>query len=337
MTKRIMALTLCALLVLSLAACGGAASSAAPASSAPAQSTTASAPAESLPPVSESTPSGESAAQAFTGVYVVDAQYVLDNMAREDVLLVDARGEEAAAKGTIEGAIAVTWQMFAAVSEGKSGDEMWGTILPAEELSAALSATGISLDKEILVFADAQAGWGNDGRIVWELVAAGFPNAKIVNGSYEALVAAGLPTVKGAAAYTPAEVTIDSIDETHVINTDALVEGYDGYKIVDVRADEEYNGEVLYGEAAGGHLPGAIHIRFTDLFNEDTTLKSNEELTALFEAAGLGQSDAIVTYCTAGIRSAYMQLVLEMCGFESSMNYDESFYRWSAAQEVETD
>ena len=332
--KQALALALSLVLALGLlAGCGGSASSAAPVSSTPAASTAASTPAESAP--AASTPAAETA--AFTGQYVVDAQYVLDNMAREDVLLVDARGEDAAAKGTLEGAIAVTWQMFAAVSEGKAGDEMWGTILPADALSAALSATGISPDKEILVFADAQAGWGNDGRIVWELIAAGFPNAKIINGSYEALVAAGVPSVKGAAAYTPAEVTIDSIDETHVINTDALVEGYDGYKIVDVRADEEYNGEALYGEVAGGRLPGAIHICFTDLFNDDSTLKSNDELTALFEAAGLQPSDAIVTYCTAGIRSAYMQLVLEMCGFENSMNYDEYFYRWIAEQDVETD
>ena len=55
----------------------------------------------------------------------------------------------------------------------------------------------------------------------------------------------------------------------------------------------------------------------------------------MFEEAGIAKTDKIVTYCTAGIRSAYMQLILEMCGFENSMNYDESYYRWSASQEVE--
>ena len=88
-------------------------------------------------------------------------------------------------------------------------------------------------------------------------------------------------------------------------------------------------------DRAGGHLPGAIHIRFTDLFNDDNVLKSNEEITAMFEEAGLSKDDKIVTYCTAGIRSAYMQMVLEMCGFENSLNYDESYYRWCAVQDVE--
>ena len=62
----------------------------------------------------------------------------------------------------------------------------------------------------------------------------------MVDGGYDALVAAGAPIVKGAAAYTPAEVTIEAIDETHLINTDALAADYANYKIVDVRADEEY-------------------------------------------------------------------------------------------------
>ena len=158
---------------------------------------------------------------------------------------------------------------------------------------------------------------------------------KIVDGGYNALVAAGLETSNGGAEPVPVEVTIESIDQTHVINTDELVSDYDQYKIVDVRADEEYNGEVLYGESKGGHLPGAIHIPFGSLFDENGMLKSNEELTAIFEEAGLEKDDKIVTYCTAGIRSAFMQLIMEDCGYGNVKNYDESFYRWSAVQDVE--
>lgn len=274
-------------------------------------------------------------AVAFSGEYVVDAEYIQSRMGADDVVLVDTRGEDAAKKGTLEGAIAVIWQALASVSDGQSGDAMWGTILPVDQLSEALSQFGITPEKEIILFSAGKDGWGDDGRIAWELIAAGFPNVKIADCGYDQLAAAGLPTQKGASDYTPAEVTISAIDETHLINTDALAADYDSFKVVDVRADEEYNGEVLYGEAAGGHLPGAIHIRFTDLFNEAGYLKSNEEITAMFTEAGLSTDDTIVTYCTAGIRSAYMQLILEMCGFENSLNYDESYYRWCAVQPVE--
>ncbi|MEN6595139.1 MAG: rhodanese-like domain-containing protein [Clostridiaceae bacterium] len=286
-------------------------------------------------PTAQATASDAQTAEAFTGKYIVDAQYVLDNLNKDGVLLVDARGEDAAKSGTVQGAIAVTWQQFASVGDGAAGDAMWGTILDTTRLSEALSQTGISPDQEIILFADAQKGWGADGRILWELVAAGYQNVKMVNGGYDALVAAGVATTTEPAAYTSAEVTISAIDETHVINTDALVADYDSFKVVDVRTQKEYDGAADYGEAAGGHLPGAVLVQFTDLFNDNGTLKSNADLTAMFEAAGLAAGDKIVTYCTKGIRSAYMELILEMCGYENVYNYDESFYRWAASQEVE--
>lgn len=153
------------------------------------------------PVAQEAAPAEEKA--AFTGKYIVNAQYVMDHMKDENVLIVDARGEDAAKGGTVEGAIAVIWQQFASVSDGAAGDPMWGTILDTDRLSAALSAAGISQDKEIILFAAAQNGWGDDGRILWELVAVGFPNVKMVDGGYDALVAAGVPTVKGRCRLYP--------------------------------------------------------------------------------------------------------------------------------------
>lgn len=271
--------------------------------------------------------------EAFTGEYIVDAEYVKENL--DNIIVVDARGEEAAKKGTVKGAIATKWQFLATCEDGVPGDPNWGCILDVERLSERLGSLGLAKDKEIVLFSDCEKGWGEDGRIAWELIAAGYENVKIVNGGIEALKAAGVEIEKGAAAPTPVEVKIESIDETHVINTEELKSIYDTCKIVDVREDKEYEGKTLYDEANGGHLPGAIHIRYTDLFDGDSTLKSKEELTKMFEDAGLSKDDHIVTYCTGGIRSAYMQLVMEMCGFENTENYDESFYRWCVEEELE--
>lgn len=275
----------------------------------------------------------ENTVEAFTGKYIVNAEYVKENL--DNIILIDARGSDAAENGTVKGAIALAWQYLATCEDGASGDANWGCILDTDRLSQRLSELGLAKDKEIVLFAAAQNGWGDDGRIAWELIAAGYENVKMVDGGYQALEAAGLELQKGGSEPRAAEVSVEAIEQTHTINTDELQADYDTYKVVDVRADEEYNGEVLYGEANGGHLPGAIHIRFTDLFKEDGALKSNAEITAMFEAAGLSREDKIVTYCTAGIRSAYMQLIMEMCGYENAKNYDESFYRWAAVGELE--
>lgn len=270
----------------------------------------------------------------FHGTWVVDAQYAAGRVGAEDTIFVDGRGEKQAILGTVEGAIATVWQDWS-IQDGKAGDETWGCIQPPETLSQTLGNLGITRDKEVIVLGETLNGWGDDARLVWELLAAGYTDVKMVDGGYSAIKEAGAPTQFLASKPQAQEVTIDEIDYSHVMTTEELQNNYDEYKIVDVRTDEEYDGAVLYEEAQGGHLPGAIHIRYTDLFQEDGTLKPNKELIQMFENAGLTKEDKIVTYCTGGIRSAYMQLVMEMCGFENSYNYDQSFWRWAVVGEVE--
>lgn len=281
----------------------------------------------------DSTAETTRAKTSFTGEYIVDADYVKEHL--DSIILIDARGEDAAKKGTIKEAVPMAWQYLADVENGASGDENWGLVLAPKKLAERLGDKGIAKDKEVVLFASAQEGWGDDGRIAWELLAAGYQDVKMVDGGFSALKEAGLKTNKTGTELKPVDVNIEAINQDHLIKTDELKADYDDYKIVDVRADEEYDGEVLYGEAQGGHLPGAIHVRYTDLFNKNGTLKDNEQLTKLFEDAGLSKNDKIVTYCTAGIRSAYTQLVMDMCGFKNVKNYDGSFYRWAKVADVE--
>lgn len=271
----------------------------------------------------------------FHGEYIVTGEYAKDRIGAEDVLFIDARGWQKAVLGTLKGAIATTWQDLCTCQEGQAGDADWGKIPAPDDLEGRLGELGITKDKEIIVFADTLDGWGDDARLVWEFLAAGFEDVKMIDGGYAAAKAAGAETQLFASGSEPGEVTVDSIDNTHVMTTEELQANYDEYTIVDVRKDEEYNGAILYNEAQGGHLPGAIHVRYTDLFQEDGTLKPNSELAEMFESAGVDKEDKVVTYCTGGIRSAYTQLVLEMCGYENTWNYDQSFWRWAVVGEVE--
>ena len=271
----------------------------------------------------------------FPGEYIVTGEYAKDRIGAEDVLFIDARGWQKAVLGTLKGAIATTWQDLCTCQEGQAGDADWGKIPAPDDLEGRLGELGITKDKEIIVFADTLDGWGDDARLVWEFLAAGFEDVKMIDGGYAAAKAAGAETQLFASGSEPGEVTVDSIDNTHVMTTEELQANYDEYTIVDVRTDEEYNGAILYNEVQGGHLPGAIHVRYTDLFQEDGTLKPNSELAEMFESAGVDKEDKVVTYCTGGIRSAYTQLVLEMCGYENTWNYDQSFWRWAVVGEVE--
>lgn len=281
---------------------------------------------------------GQSRADSFIGDKIVDIEYVKENLSNENFLAIDARGTEAMGKnGSLEGAIGVVWQQLSTVADGSPGDANWGVVFDKERLSGALSEMGITKDKDIVIFGDTKQGWGDDGRILWTLSLAGYENIKILDGGIDAIKDAGLTITKTPAAYQSADVKIDSIDLTASINTDELeaLIAENKVKIIDTRDSSEYKGAANFGENAGGHIPGAINIGYKELLKADGTLKSNAEIDEIMSSNGIEKNDTIVTYCTAGIRSAYMQQILEMNGYSNVKNYDESYYRWSMINEVE--
>lgn len=264
----------------------------------------------------------------FSGQYVIDVETAMSKIGQENVLFVDSGNDPQ--KTTIKGAVVTGWQAWsdhvASEVEGSAG---YWHVKEEEAFANVLSSLGITPEKEIILLGESKNGWGDDARLMWQLRMAGFEKVSIVDGGYSALVKAGAETQSGSSILPEAAAGSFEYNKTHYKTTADLVAAYDTYKIIDVRADAEYDGGILYGERVGGRLPGAVHLKYTDLFYDDGTLRPNKELTKWFETAGLNKGDQIVSYCTAGIRSSYMQVVMEMCGFENTFNYDESFWGWA--------
>ncbi len=272
---------------------------------------------------------------AIESEYLVDVNWLKENVNREDILILDARGQDTYDKGHIPGAIAVSWQGFANM-QGAPGDANWGTVLEPVALSEKLSEFGIIKDKEIIVYTNT-AGWGEDGRILWMLKRAGYNNIKILDGGFNLWSGKGYDVSKEAVTPIPANVEITELNNDTNIDTEELSNKLGTVVIIDTREKDEYQGATKYGEVRGGHLPGAINIPFNQLLNKDGTLKSTQEINAILDGNGIKKEDEIVTYCTAGIRSAHMQVVLNMLGYENVKNYDASFYAWSANTDLEVE
>lgn len=255
----------------------------------------------------------------------VEASWLKANL--DKVIVLDVRKADDYSAGHIPGAINAPWQSLANMT-GKSGDPGWGTILPANELANKLGAMGIDGQKTIITYA-APPGWGEDGRVMWVLQMAGVKNVKMLNGGWKAWQA-----VQGAASTDipkPTVVTfsIAGLDQTLNVTTDYINANQSKIKLVDVRSDKEYKGANDFGEARGGHVPGAISLPFTNMFKEDGTIKSSDDLKKLFADAGLKTDDEIICYCTKGIRSGYMTVILRNLGYTKARNWDASYYEWA--------
>lgn len=308
-SRKTTALILLMMLLLSMAGCAGSQSEEAKDPAAPAQ---------------------EAVTDAAKDQYFVSAAWLSENL--DQVIILDARSDKDYAKGHIPGAINAPWQPFTKM-EGQPGDKNWGTLLPKEELAAKIGALGIDGTKTVVVYTDPN-GWGEDGRVFWTLAAAGMDNAKMLDGGWPAWQNAAGESSTDVPTVTPVEFKIGELDESLNVTTDYILENMDNLKIVDSRTAKEYNGATDFGEKRGGHLPNAINLPYQDSFNADGTVKSTEELKTLFADAGLKPDDNIVVYCTKGIRSAHMALLLQMAGFSNAKNFDSSYYEWAGNEQL---
>ncbi|OQY41106.1 MAG: hypothetical protein B6227_06225 [Fusobacteriia bacterium 4572_74] len=210
------------------------------------------------------------------------------------------------------------------------GSEKWGTVLEIDDLSKKLNKLGIKSTNEIVVYSKTRGGWGEDGRIYWSLQMAGFKNIHILDGGIEKWKSESRKTTFFKTKYPEVTNSIVKWDNSRNITTDQLIKEFSNLIIIDSREINEYLGATKFGEARGGHIPGAISIPFNLFLEKNGTLKDFKIIEKILKSKGIENKNIkIVTYCTAGIRSAHMQVVLENLGY-NARNYDTSFYRWAA-------
>lgn len=273
----------------------------------------------------------------------VSAAWLESHIDAPNLVVVDCRGSEAYGAGHIPGAVVTTWQNFAKVTDIKTTEVGFGELLSAAEVGQKIAALGISKDDYVVTYAEANMGWGAAGRIAWMLQMAGI-KVKVLEGGIAAWTGTKETTVQTP---TTSSFALTTLEAGKTISTTDLNSSIQTVVTLDTRMKAEYDGDTTsygpldtltqtyhggWGEKAYGHVPGAVHAPFSDLFEATGMLKSTADLEALVATWGLTDKAAtIVPYCTGGIRSAYMLMVLQDLGYTNVKNYDASFYGWTAA------
>jgi thiosulfate/3-mercaptopyruvate sulfurtransferase len=103
-------------------------------------------------------------------------------------------------------------------------------------------------------------------------------------------------------------------------------------QIVDARAPGRFRGEEAEPRQGlrAGHMPGAINVHFRELLNDDQTMKSPDELKAIFDAKGVELARPVVTTCGSGVTAAIVSLALARLGHGRNAVYDGSWVEWGA-------
>lgn len=105
-----------------------------------------------------------------------------------------------------------------------------------------------------------------------------------------------------------------------------------GEQVIDARDGERFTGATAdtRHNLPGGHIPGARHLFYRDLYNADGTFKSESELREVFDRAGVDLARPIVTTCGSGVTASVLLFALHRLGVDDAALYDGSWSEWGA-------
>lgn len=199
-----------------------------------------------------------------------------------------------------------------------------------EEIAKVLGQQGLTTDKKIIVY----AGSNNAaGRLYWVLKYMGAKDVDILDGNVKGWKKARKPltskkTKVEAAEFKPAVDAAIYADMAYVKSKlkDANT------VIVDVRTDDEYNGKDKDNPniTRKGHIAGAVHFENKNVFNDDDTIKSKEEIIAAAKAAGITPDKEVILYCASSVRAGIVFMALtDVAGFTNVKVYDGAYWEWN--------
>lgn len=239
---------------------------------------------------------------------------------KPDIRIIDTRKDESYRVSHIPGAIA----LGAAPYLRDNGD-----VLSAEAMSSLMSDLGIDGGTTVIAYDD-----GNNlfaARLWWVLTYYGHDKVKVLDGGWDNWIASGRPVENKPRTAAPRQfiarpqaawiATTDYVEQS-IANPDRI--------IFDVRGDEEWSRVEQTNATVPGHIPGAVHMTWSEVIDRETMrFRPKTELQNEFAALGISPDKEVMPYCQAGIRAAHSVFALKLAGFDKLRNYEGSWIAWS--------
>ena len=198
-------------------------------------------------------------------------------------------------------------------------------VAPPERFAAWAGSVGIEDDTHVVIYD--QKGYTFATRLWWALHYYGHDRVSLLNGGWVKWVAENRPTTTDAPHVAPVTFTPRvrpelraTIDEVAATLPDRSAH------LVDARPAEQYRGDLERGGRAG-HIPGAVSLPATGLLGPDGTWKSDVELAATLDAAGVSDAEPTVVYCGGGVAATGVLFAMHRTG-RTGANYDGSWNEW---------
>lgn len=165
-------------------------------------------------------------------------------------------------------------------------------------------------------------------RVWWTFRRFGHDAVSILDGTFDAWKAAGLPVEHGPVAYSKAQYRASPKDELYRSLEEVVANVATGHELyVDARSAGRFSGED--GDAwtsRRGHIKGSVNVPAGSLVVAEGRLKSREALASIFAPVLDGRP--ISALCGSGISAALVALGLYVIGHPDVAVYDGSWAEW---------
>lgn len=201
-----------------------------------------------------------------------------------------------------------------------------------EKFSSRMRKMGVGDGQRIVIYD--RHGVFSAPRVWWTFRVMGAGDVSVLNGGLPKWKSEGRPLMMGEpSARTPRHFTsrhnldlVRDADDMKMLLQDKSAD------IVDARSSERFTGMTPEPreDLRSGHMPGALNVPYAQVINADGTLRSTDELHAIFSAAGVNSHNSVVTTCGSGITACVLALALSETGHLRTSVYDGSWSEWGA-------
>ncbi|OGL02614.1 MAG: sulfurtransferase [Candidatus Rokubacteria bacterium RIFCSPHIGHO2_02_FULL_73_26] len=207
------------------------------------------------------------------------------------------------------------------------------------EMGRRLGRLGVAPDTTVVLYGD-PVQYGTYA--FWVLTLCGHPDVRLLDGAKIRWVAEGRPLSTEVPAPTPVAYPPEPGDASSRVGRDDVRAGLGrpDRLLLDARAPEEYRGERVmpppffdHGAERTGRIPGAVHLYFRELLNEDDTFKPADELRRVLAARGAmpDRPGEIVVYCRLSHRATLLWFAMHhLLGHDNVRVYDGSWTEWGS-------
>jgi len=199
-----------------------------------------------------------------------------------------------------------------------------------EILADKLGQFGVSDDRPILIYADGPHSKGCEARVAWTLLYFGLSSVSLLNGGWSAWLRQGgdVQTIVPHPSYCHVQLHMQEHRRVRLHQLFSTMQHDIHPLFIDTRSYEEFIGQLHDYQPRLGHIPGAIHLPYTDFFDDEGYFVTREIYLQRLPPEVMTASQCI-PYCEVGVRSCFFALLHELYTGQVIANFDGSIMEWA--------